>query len=50
VCTDPATGRLVEGLAGVEVRSFGEQGVRGKDLQLVLGAFVVQEFDLPKVR
>jgi adenylate cyclase len=39
VCMDASTAHLVEGLADVEVRSFGEQGVRGMEPQLVFGAF-----------
>ena len=43
VCMDANTARLVEGLEGVEVRCFGEQGVRGMEAQLVFGAFAVTE-------
>jgi len=39
VCMDTNTARLVEGLEGVEIRSFGEQGVRGMENQSVYGAF-----------
>ena len=38
VCMDANTARLVEGLEGVEIRSFGEQGVRGMENQSVYGA------------
>ena len=39
VCMDANTARLVEGLEGVELRSFGEQDVKGMENQPVFGAF-----------
>ena len=43
ICMDSTTARLVEGLVGVELRSFGEQGVRGMEAQAVYGAFLRTE-------
>mgnify|MGYP003330775508 CR=1 FL=1 len=41
VCMDANTAGMVEGLEGVGVRCFGEQGVRGMEPQPVFGAFPI---------
>ena len=42
VCLDAVTANLVQGAAGLELRSFGDQGVRGIGETEVFGAFVAQ--------